>query len=75
MDKQTFIETKLHPLVREIDKDIAYLEYVKASPSNEEYVLIWYNEKFPSGNRYRCLVNVTANSLSQIAIDVITRVR
>lgn len=75
MDKRTFVKELLQPLVMELDSTIDYLEYVKATPSNEEYVIVWYNGRFPSGNRYRCLVNVTANSLSQIAIDVITRVK
>lgn len=69
--KRAFVKTYLEPLIKRIDTDILTCEYVKATPSNEEYVNVWFNSRFPNGTPYRRQICVTANSIAYIAIDVI----
>lgn len=78
MTKREFTKKLLEPLVKEITSyNVSKLEYVKATPSNEEYVLVWYewDDGFGQKQSFRKQICVTADSLSAMAVDVINKVK
>lgn len=71
MTKTGFVREYLYPLLHEIDSNIVSAEYVKATPSNEEYVNVYYAT---TNMQYmRIQICVTANSKQAIVTDVIKK--
>lgn len=65
IEKKYFVEKSLKDLLWHINNEIDRVKYEKVTPSNEEYVDIYYI------NNYRKRICVTADSLKAIVIDVL----
>lgn len=76
MTKRDFVATRLQPLVQAINENVTRLEYVKATPSGEEYVNVWYtwDDGLGQTQSFRKQVCVTADSLSAMTTDVLKRI-
>lgn len=66
-EKRVFTKLYIEPLYKRLNSEITKVEYVVATPSNEEYIIIWYESGF------RRQICVTANSLKAMIIDSIMK--
>lgn len=66
-EKRVFTKLYIEPLYKRLNNDITKVEYVIATPNNEEYIIIWYESGF---RRQLC---VTADSLKAMVIDTIAK--
>lgn len=76
MTKKQFVKELLEPLVKETTAyNVSRLEYDKATPSNEEYVIVHYEWDDGLGQKqyFQKRICVTADSLRAIAIDVLNK--
>lgn len=75
MTKKDFVKQYLEPMVKALNKNVTKVEYVKATPSNEEYVNVWYtwDDGLGQTQSIRKQICVTANSNQAIATDVLKR--
>lgn len=75
MTKREFVKQYLEPMIKALNENVTKVEYVKATPSNEEYVNVWYTwgDGFNQTQSFRKQICVTANSNQAIVTDVLKR--
>ena len=61
--KNAFVTNQLQELIKSIDKNVLYLRYEAEEP--DEYVYVHF------ANTYIARINVTCDSLAQMAMDVV----
>lgn len=70
-EKRVFTKMYIEPLLKRLNKDIINCEYVVATPSNAEYVNIYFKSHYETQAPYRKQVNVSADSLKAMISDIL----
>lgn len=65
--KRVFTKLYIEPLYKRLNDSVTKVEYVVATPSNEEYIIIWYESGF------RKQLCVTADSLKAMILDTLMK--